>query len=314
MKLLLLCPLFTASLAYAQGWESLLPLPEPNGGFICGTMNGGIVIGGGTNWVDGSKLWLDKVWFFDAATKQWSAKGKLPHPLGYAVCAEWRGNLVVAGGFDGATASNKVWLLNSAFEWKLVGHLKVAVSLAAGGVCGDDLIVTGGTPDPAKLDALVATTQRLNLVEGSVCLVTSPSEVGSGTVASAVSATHLLLFGGARFSAETAVANLNLAWSYDGLKASWRKLPDYPISVRACDAVALDDHHFYIAGGYTDDFTAKAWVFDSNTLTYTPSVPLPMPNCTKLVRCGDYIYALGGEPAKKVRSDKAWRIRLRDLQ
>jgi hypothetical protein len=314
MKSLLIFTLFSASLAHAEGWESLPPLPEPNGGFICGTMKGGIVIGGGTNWVDGSKLWLDKVWFFDAASKQWSAKGKLPHPLGYAVCGEWRGNLVVAGGFDGTTASDEVWLLTPTFEWKLVGHLKVAVSLAAGGVCGDDLIVTGGTPDPTKLDALVSTTQRLNLVNGSVSLVSAPREVGTGTVASVAVESHLLLFGGARFDAVSAVANLDQAWTFDSSKTSWTELPAYPVTVRACDAVALNGQHFYIAGGYTDDFTAKAWVFDSKTQSYTPSVPLPMPNCTKLIRCGDCVYALGGEPAKKVRSDKVWRIRLRDLQ
>lgn len=314
MKLLLLCSLFSASLASAKGWESLPPLPEPNGGFICGTMNGGIVIGGGTNWVDGHKLWLDKVWFFDAATKRWSAKGKLSRPLGYAVCAEWHGSVVVAGGFDGTTASDEVWQLNSAFEWKLLGHLKLAVSLAAGGVCSDNLIVTGGTSDPAKLDALVTTTQRMNLDNGSVSLVNAPGKVGTGTAASVVVESNLLLFGGARFDSVSAVANLNEAWSFDSSKTSWVELPAYPVPVRACDAVALDDHQVYIAGGYTNDFTAKAWIFNSKTRAYVPSVPLPMANCTKLIRCGDYVYALGGEPAKKVRSDKVWRIRLRELQ
>lgn len=85
-------------------WESLPPLPEPNGGFICGALNGGIVVAGGTNWADGTKKWLDKIWWLDPKSLKWVAKGTLPRPLAYAVSAQWKDGVIVAGGFDGARA------------------------------------------------------------------------------------------------------------------------------------------------------------------------------------------------------------------
>lgn len=301
---------------HAAAWESLPPLPEPNGGFACGILNGGIVIAGGTKWVDGTKVWLDKIWWLDPKTLQWSAKGTLPHPIAYAVCGEWKDGVVIAGGFDGTKARDEVWHLTRSFELKPVARLKTAVSIAQGGVCGDELIIVGGTPDVAKIDALVATAQHVHLTDGSSKEIAAPSATAFGTAASAGIGSHLYLHGGVRHDAAKGVANLGDAWAFDASAKRWKALPPYPIATRGADGAALDDHRIYLAGGYADDvddFTDKAFIFDTEANTYTKSVPLPMPNCASIIVCEGHLYALGGEPAKKVRTDKCWRIRVDEL-
>ena len=222
--------------------------------------------------------------------------------------SKWRG-----GGFDGAMARDDVWQLTRAFELKRVGRLKTAVCIAQGGVCGDDLIVAGGTSDPAKIDALVAQAQVMHLPDGSTKDIAAPSATPFGTAASATIGDQLCIFGGARHDPVNAVANLRDAWAFETRANQWRALPLLPIATRGATAVALDDRRILIAGGYGDDFTDKTFIHDVKTGALTPSTPLPMPDCTSLVLCDGHVYALGGEPAKKVRTDKCWHIRVEEL-
>ena len=300
----------------AATWEALPPLPEPNGGFVCGILNGGIVIAGGTKWVDGTKVWLDKIWWLDPATLKWSPKGNLPLPVAYSVCGKWRDGVIIAGGFDGTKARDEVWHLTSSFELKTVAHLKTAVSIAQGGVCNDDLIVVGGTPDVAKLDALVATAQHISLTDGVAKEITAPNETPFGVAASSVIGSHLYLHGGARHDAVKAVANLRNARAFDAGTKRWQALAPHPVATRGAGAEALDDHRIYVAGGYADDvddFTDKAFICDVKANAYIKSIPLPMPNCASLIVCDGHLYVLGGEPAKKVRTDKCWLLPVAEL-
>jgi hypothetical protein len=309
----LLLSLLSCAMIARAGWEPLPPLPEPNGGIACGTLHGGIVIAGGTKWENGVKVWLDKIWWLDPKTLKWEAKGALPHALGYAVCGQWKDGLIIAGGFDGTVARDEVWHLTPAFELKRVGRLKTAVSIAQGVVCGDELIVVGGTSDPAKIDALVAKAQLMHLPDGTTKDIAAPSATPFGTAASTTTGSQLWIFGGVKHDPVNAVANLREAWAFDTGKSQWRALPPLPIATRGASAVALDDRHILIAGGYADDFTDKAFIHAVKSGAFTPSIPLPMPNCPTLVLCDGHVYALGGEPAKKVRTDKAWRIRVEEL-
>lgn len=68
-------------------WEKLPPLPAPAAGFMAASVNGKIIIAGGTNWRDGVKRWLDSVWLFDPATGEWQIGPALPHPVAYAAFA-----------------------------------------------------------------------------------------------------------------------------------------------------------------------------------------------------------------------------------
>lgn len=304
---------FLAHAARAAQWESLPPLPEPNGGFMTGSLADSIVVIGGTKWTDGRKVWLDKIWQFNPGTMTWTHRGNLPQPLAYAVCGPWKNGLVLAGGFDGTKARTEIWHLTATFQLKPIGHLHTAVSLAQGGVCGDDLLVVNGTPDPAKLDALTPITQRVHLPTGAAKLIHSPGSTAFCTAASAGTGTQLFLHGGARHDPAHAVANLSHAWHFDAPGSQWRALAPYPIAVRAAASAMLDSRHVYIAGGYAETFTASAHLFDTQANTYSPSLPLPLPNCPGLVVHDGYLYSLGGEPAMKVRTDKCWRIRTSTL-
>src|SRR5258706_10547531 len=66
----LLLQLATPASIFA-GWETLPPLPAPNGGFACGALAGKIVVLGGANWKDNTKHWLDVIWVFDPASEKW---------------------------------------------------------------------------------------------------------------------------------------------------------------------------------------------------------------------------------------------------
>lgn len=297
-------------------WESLPPLPEPNGGFICGALNGGIVVAGGTNWADGTKKWLDKIWWLDPKSLKWVAKGTLPRPLAYAVSAQWKDGVIVAGGFDGARARGEVWHLDAGFELNPLGHLKTATCIAQGGICGDGLIVVGGTSDPAKLDALSAVAQGMRLPGGAAEEIPSPGGAPRGTGAGATLGGHLFIFGGATPDPEKQVANLNDALTFDCRSRRWQTLAPYPIHARGIACAPIDSQRIYLAGGYggdADDFTDKAFIYDVKAGAYTASIPLPVANCTTLVALGDHVYALGGEPAKKARTDKCWRIKIGEL-
>ena len=278
--------------AQAADGKRCHPCREPNGGFICGTLNGGIVIAGGTKWVDGTKVWLDKIWWFDPKALKWVAKGTLPRPLAYAVCGPWKDGVVIAGGFDGARARGEVWHLDAGFELNPLGHLKTATCIAQGAVCADDLVVTGGTPDPARIDALSARAQGLRLPGGAPRDIAAPGKTPRGTGAGVTLAGRICIFGGATPDPVNQVANLNEAWEFDLAAGRWQSLPPYPFRARGVAGVPLDDRRIYLAGGYggeADDFTDKAFIYDLKAGTYKACIPLPAANYTSLIVCGGYI-------------------------
>lgn len=215
-----------------------------------------------------------------------------------------------------ARARGEVWHLDAGFELNPLGHLKTATCIAQGGICGDGLIVVGGTSDPAKLDALSAVAQGMRLPGGAAEEIPSPGGAPRGTGAGATLGGHLFIFGGATPDPEKQVANLNDALTFDCRSRRWQTLAPYPIHARGIACAPIDSQRIYLAGGYggdADDFTDKAFIYDVKAGAYTASIPLPVANCTTLVALGDHVYALGGEPAKKARTDKCWRIKIGEL-
>ena len=78
--------LLLASPASGAEWESLPPLPEPNGGFICGAQGSRVVIVGGTNWEGGTKNWLRAIHEYDPAKRKWEkVKDLQAGPVAYGV-------------------------------------------------------------------------------------------------------------------------------------------------------------------------------------------------------------------------------------
>jgi hypothetical protein len=77
--------------------------------------------------------------------------------------------------------------------------------------------------------------------------------------------------------------------------------------------VALDERHIYLAGGYRDDFTADAVIYDVKTDSYRKAKPLPYAAMVALVKCEGFVYCIGGEDKMKSRSDKFFRIPVSEL-
>ncbi|MBI5801653.1 MAG: hypothetical protein HZA92_13145 [Verrucomicrobia bacterium] len=305
--------------AHAATWEKLPSLPEPNGGCMAGCVGGKIIVVGGTNWRDDMKRWLDTVRVFDPATKQWAIGPSLPHPLAYAAFASDGARLYMAGGADGKRARREVYGLDANLKLVHIGDLPMPVVFAGGALQGGRLAVFGGTPDPDDWSKVTADLHAVNLTNG----ISSPRTPltglshGVGIPAVAVAGGGLYTFTGAWLDpASQQVRNVAAAFTFDFASNSWRPVAPCPKPARGVSAVALDDSHIYLAGGHGTDaegFLSTAFIYNASKDRHTPALPLPLAGMTCLVRCGEFVYALGGEDRKKHRSDACFRIRAAEL-
>ncbi len=305
--------------ALQADWESTAPLPEPNGGFMAGCVDGKIIIAGGTNWVDDVKHWLDRVHVYDPAADRWSAGPKLPHPLAYAASGSDGTKLFFAGGADGAKARREVYALDAALRLAKLGELPRAVAFPGGAVQDGRLYVLGGTPDPDDWGQVTAELLKVDLASGKTGVLPSLSALGHGLGIPAVvpSGSVMHTFSGAWLNPSTKeVTNVREAFAYDFATRVWRDAAPFHKPVRGLNAVLLDDRRIYLAGGYGTDeegFLGEAFIFDAVSGRYNPAKAMPYRALTCLVKCGAHVYALGGEDVKKHRTAQCWRIRIEEL-
>jgi len=320
MKKLLALSLIMSSHAFAEGWEKLPPLPEPNGGFIAGEQDGKVVVLGGTNWRDDAKHYLRAVRAFDPDTAQWSTPSRKAPACAYPVVGKVGGRLAWIGGTDGARPVRDIGQFDLATGASLgaAGDLPSSVVLSAGGTIGDDFLVAGGTDDAAELSHLTGAAFAVNAKTSAVTKLPDFPGQPFGIAASAILGGQLFIFGGANWDpAAKTVVNTAEAHAFTLAAREWRKLRPYPFAARGLTAIALDERTIYIGGGYKNDaegFTDAAFLYDVPGDVYTPAPPLPQRAMVALVHCGGFIYCLGGEDRKKSRTDQCWRIRASKLK
>jgi len=298
-------------------WEALPPLPEPCGGFLCGTHDSKLIIVGGTNWSDGTKNWLKSVRAYDPAAKLWIKMADLETPVGYGMLMQRGDTFGFVGGSDGAKAMRFV----SQWDGQKIRSVAVAdlpspVVLGVGGMVGERMIMVGGTDDAANVAGVQRSTHSLQREGGTWVVSRLADRPGKGfaTAASAVVGGELFVFGGLNWDAATqAVQNTTAAYAFDPAKNVWRTIQPLATPVRGVTAVALDDHQIYIAGGYRDDFTAEAVIYDVKKDSYRKAQPLPYAAMVALVKCDGFVYCLGGEDKMKSRTDKFFRIPVAEL-
>ncbi|MEQ2007726.1 MAG: hypothetical protein ABMA26_13100 [Limisphaerales bacterium] len=282
---------------------------------MAGCVGGRIIVVGGTNWREDRKRWLDTAWVYDPSTKQWAAGPALPHPLAYAAFASDGARLYMAGGADGKRARREAYSIDASLKLTHIGDLPRPVVFAGGAVLGGSLAVFGGTPDPDDWSKVTADLHSVSLASGASSprkpLAGLPHGVGIPAVAAAGGG--MFTFTGAWLDPETQqVRNIAAASAFDFAGNSWRPVAPYPKPVRGVSAVSLDDNHIYLAGGHGADaegFLSTAFIYNAATDRHTPALPLPLAGMTCLVKCGEHVYALGGEDRKKHRSDACFRIR-----
>jgi N-acetylneuraminic acid mutarotase len=103
------------------------------------------------------------------------------------------------------------------------------------------------------------------------------------------------------------------AYAFSPEKNVWRKLASLTAPTRGLSAVTLDESHIYIAGGYQEDFTADALIYDVKADSYRKALSLPYAAMVGLVKMDGHVYCLGGEDKKQSRTDKFFRIPVVDL-
>ncbi len=311
----------TAAAASEGDWEPLPPLPEPNGGFVCGVVGKRIVVVGGTNWEGGTKNWLRAIHEYDPVAGKWKKiKDLQESPVAYAVPMQrvspaGVGQLAFVGGSDGQRSLQVVASVDG-MRTQLVhlGELPPASVLSAGGALGEAMIVVGGTHDAGNLAGMHRAAFSITTVGTRWSVSRLPDYPGKpfGTAASAVAGGELFVFGGANWDANSsAVTNASEAHAFSSMTNAWRKLKPLPFAVRGMTAVALDEHRIYLAGGYRtgpDGFTNQALIYDVKTDSYAPAKPLPYRGMAGLVRLDGHVYCLGGEDKMKSRTDKFFRI------
>lgn len=280
----------------AADWEQLPSLPEPNGGFVCGHENGQIIVMGGTNWHDGKKIWLNKKHAFEPSKMMWSTDAKPGVKVAYAVTLQGERGFSFMGGFDGSEARS---------------GMPHGVLAAGGELPGSFCVMVGGTNDPANVAGVSRETWQVG--KGERRLADYPDKPFA-VAAYAVVGQELFVFGGMTYDAQTKLpVNTDAAFAFEPVKNTWRSLKLLPHANRGPTAVALDERRIYLAGGYTDDFTPDAMIYDVKSDSYAKAKPLPYAAMAGLVKLDDYVYCLGGEDKKQSRTDKFFRIPVAEL-
>ena len=299
----------------AEVWETLPPLPEPIGGAACVSTGHSILVAGGTNWPNGKKNWVKTIRSFDPATSQWKVAGELPSPRAYAVHDTHRSMLLLAGGSDGV--KTHLDLFSFPRKDEPPGQLSHAAVYAGGGILRNELILAGGSPDQANLSGLSNVTFAVHTESLQARQLPPMPGPGIGIAASAVCGERLFIFGGARWDPSTgSVVNVASTWILSTRPDQWSPAAPYPAETRGAVAIALDDRHIYVGGGYRsspEGFTNEAFLYETTRNQFLPAQALPISGMTSLVRHGNHIYCIGGEDKKQHRSDGFWRAKISTL-
>ena len=307
---------FAAMLSSAAAdWEKLPPLPEPSAGFICGAIGESVVVAGGTNWREDKKHWLDEIWVFAPEAKTWRTAGRLAAPLAYAAFGEAGDALWFAGGSNGEITHPNLSRLDAQMAVTNVARLAPRIVLGSAAILGGRLYAIGGAEDQARLDTVGARCFAIDLRSGATTRLADFPAHGHFVGTAAACAGRIFVFGGADWVNGEAVNSAN-AFSYSPAEDRWHKLPPMPSANRGLAAVVLNDETILLAGGYKNDieeFTSEAFLFNVQRGEYRPIKPLPYRSLVGLVKCGNFIYCLGGEDKKKHRTDACYRIPVEEL-
>jgi Kelch motif protein len=301
----------------AAGWEPLPPLPEPNGGFICGAANGKIVVVGGTNWEGGKKNWLRAIHEFDPAAGNWTKLRDLGSPVAYGIGLQKDAAFAWLGGTDGLRSLKVMAVIEGDKTNVQLPELSDATVLAAGGEVAGKYLMVGGTDDAANLAGLQRSMHAVEWIKGSwqVNKMTEYPGKPFAVAASAVVGDELFVFGGMNYDAATKEpVNSTEAYAFSPAKNTWRKLQPLAAANRGMTAVALDDQHIYLAGGYANEFTTDAMIYDVKADSYRKAKSLPYAAMVGLVKLDRFVYCFGGEDKQKSRTDKFFRIPLAELK
>ena len=237
-----------------ENWKQLPPLPDPVGlaGAFAGESGGALIVGGGANfpglppWEGGTKVWHDSLFVLPEAASNWLSGFKLPHPLGYGVCASIREGILCVGGSDARRHFAEVFLLtwrDGKIEPKPLPSLPHPMANGCGALVGRIFYVAGGTETPDATNAL-KTFWSLNLDETKPQwreLRPWPGEGRMLTVAGGLN-DSFYLFSGVRLTADNAGRPirhyLKDAYRFSP-RTGWSRIADLPRPAVAAPSPAI---------------------------------------------------------------------------
>ncbi len=309
---------FMIQILSAQNWKQLPSLPMGMGNFVAGTAGDDILLGGGITWKNETKIWLDQIWRFDAKKSTWAEAGKLPQPLAYAAFAQSKNHLYFSGGSDGTKTSTDFCELNAKLDLKKIEKIERPTVYSATAICGKKLFVMAGGADAVDLKTLTNVCYSIDLSSGKTEML--PEFPGGNLIVPTAAAIHdaIYIFTGGYVQSDGKAVNVDSAFTFHVKDHVWKKIKAFPHAVRGLASCALDDRYIFLGGGYTNDFTDAAFIYDTKTDNYFPTKPLPYPAMATMIKAGENLYWLGGEDKMRHRSDlfyvTSWTELLREMK
>lgn len=318
----------TASAADLQ-WSPLPALPDERGfaGSFAGVVDGTLMVGGGTHFIDkmpwegGTKLWYDTLFALEKPDGAWRVAGKLPKPNGYGVSLTTPGGWIILGGGNAAEHFREVFWVQKKAQ---LPPLPQACAFMCGCESGGVIYICGGIEAPTSTTAL-STFWSLDLKKSDAKWQELPPCPGKARILACMAAVDgvVHLFSGAALHAgkdgKPEREWLNDAWAY-APATGWKKLPDLPrVAVAAPNPAPVIDGKIYILGG--DDganvnfepkekhpgFPRSILVYDVKTQAWSQAGEVPFSLVTtNAVLWHEQIVIPGGEARPGVRSPQVW--------
>jgi hypothetical protein len=286
-------------------WQERQPLPEPRAGGASAVFGPGFLLAGGTNWKDGKKCFLDCVDIYDFESDHWRSGPRLPRAFAYGCFAMTREGFEIVGGCD-ADGSYRACLRLEAEStgWRTLSEPPQAFIFAAAESWDGILYVFGGCANDRDLSTAKATVwmrdayhrwhRIAGLPQGNIVLFAHASAAG-----------RAYCFGGCTASHDGSISNHDDVFSFDYKTHTWTRRRSLPVSVRGASAVALDDSHIAILGGYGKTFLNRVLIYDveRDLFLQETSLPVAMLDAQFVIHQGR-LYGAGGEDGMRSRSSR----------
>jgi N-acetylneuraminic acid mutarotase len=293
-------------------WEQLPSLPSPAAGQALFFLQDTVYAVGGTTWINGKKVYLDRVLKLDREKACWVESGKLPFALGYAYGVVRDGKMILAGGVLSGNKNSGTLLISGdcGKSWE-IRHLDSAPGFGAA-YCldGSCVYASGGFPEADKWQNLSSGLWKLDLDKTDPvweALLFCPGEPVALSAA-AVSGGRFFLAGGAN---ENIVNSRSFRiYGPDGI---WHQGRELPAGIRAGVLLSLSDEKLLLFSQCETDqnndtqATDKIYCYDiaADQWQLTASAP-EKAGFDILYRNGE-IYLVGGEDKGCSRIGRVYR-------
>ncbi len=271
--------------AIGQQWDTLASVPESLTFPVVGVLNGKIhVMGGG-----GSGGATSAHYAYDPETDAWESRAAVPYlaqqPAGTAVNGKIH---YFGGGFpnSGSPVDDHYIYDPDSDSWEEAASLTAPRAIHYAASIDTTLYSLAG-------QGMTNLCQSYNSTTNSWTTLNNLPDNSFWYGAHVTSEGHIYRFCGGGYTAPS-----NKAHKYDPVTDTWSSLPNMPNAIHALAGAAIGNKIF-LSGGYFNFLEHEdVWVFDTETETYTPTVPLPIGrDYHNMVAIDSCIYSIGGNHA-----------------